>query len=52
MMDCLLAASVSQMLTGSLIFFAAILSSIFLKRRLNRWHNAGCGIQLPMKALT
>ena len=42
----MLAASVAQMLCGSLIVFAALLSSIFLKRRLNRWLHAGCGMQL------
>ena len=36
------AASVSQMLTGSVIIFAAILSRVILKRRLNRWHYGGC----------
>ena len=40
-MGCTRAASVSQMLTGSVIIFAAILSRIILKRRLNRWHYAG-----------
>ena len=37
------AASVGQMLAGSLIVFSAVLSSVFLKRTLNRWHDAGCG---------
>ena len=41
--SCLYAASVSQMLAGSLIVFAAVLSSLFLKRKLNRWHTAGYG---------
>ena len=39
--SCTCAASVSQMLTGSVIIFAAILSRIILKRKLNRWHYAG-----------
>ena len=43
-----LAASVSQMLTGSVIIFAAILSRLILKRRLNRWHYGGCASRLCM----
>jgi len=35
------------MLAGSLIVFCAVLSSLFLKRKLNRWHNAGCGCNYP-----
>ena len=48
---CLLAASVSQMLCGSLIVFAAILSSVCLKRRLNRWHDAGCAVQTSSRRM-
>ena len=47
------AASANQMLTGSLILFAAVLSRWILGRRLNKLHYMGCAtcIELLVHAL-
>ena len=37
-----LAASANQMISGSVVIFAAILSKLFLDRQLNKLHYAGC----------
>lgn len=37
-----IAASANQMISGSVVVFAAILSKLFLDRQLNKLHYVGC----------